>query len=155
MCSNRMDELAATNCYTLDLLLSMAMAYWRVGETFSEYRRQRDYRNTSLDYMCCTHEHFVSFGQHRMVYKRNYGHQRNSCDSSPDAMITETFHLSKTCNSHVHLVSNGGEAAAGGELFVCHVTEHCFHIGYMCRRSVLCPTKRSYTLTCNSLVFTS
>jgi hypothetical protein len=49
--SNATDELAVTNCYKFDLLLSMAMAYRRAGDRFSKYRRWRDYRNTSLDYM--------------------------------------------------------------------------------------------------------
>jgi hypothetical protein len=34
-CSNRTHELAATDCHTFNLMLSMAMAYWRVEESLA------------------------------------------------------------------------------------------------------------------------
>jgi hypothetical protein len=98
-CSNGMDELAATNCYRLDLMLSMAMAYWRVEECFSEYCRGHydsapgaAITEIRLSTTCATDTmESSSHEQHQAVPNRNNLNQGSSCDGSLDAMVLRTF----------------------------------------------------------------
>jgi hypothetical protein len=136
MCSNRMDELAATNCYTFYLMLSMAMAYWRVGESLASTaegvtivcQMPRLQKHVSRLHVLQTRSvHLL------MVTKTIFVHHRH---------VNLTFILSAVAVK-LHMVV----------YYACQIAEQCFHMDYVYGMNIFCPTKRSCVLTCNPLVF--
>jgi hypothetical protein len=150
MCSNGMDELAATNCYTLDLMLSMAMAFRRVEESFGEYCRGRDdsapdaaITGTRLSTTCAADTmELSSYEQHQVVSNRK---NLNRVMVRWMPWFYEHFR-----ESHIHgnlTFSLSAMAVKQLPVVIC-LTCHVYGV------SIFCPTKPSCVLTCNSLEFT-